>query len=260
MKNNTTRLILLASLVSSSAFAADVAQSSTLATGIGFDNYGAKVKVQYNSESADSISKSIIEIKGVAGDSLGWVDKDQGIADNSIDSVRIRMFNNDKGSGLGSYFDANYDVNSQALDASANASWLYQNDRIKIVPYIGLGLTIENGYIGAVPNPETGEMTPAAGYVEGYTLPGAYAEVGVYAEVQLVDKLTFMYNPEWRSSIGGKDSYVDTYYNGESNIFHNELRLTYQINKHFDIQYSSEWNAEQGYSDAVRGIEFNYYF
>ncbi|MFA0438919.1 hypothetical protein BCU70_09455 [Vibrio sp. 10N.286.49.C2] len=251
--NTTTTAILIASLASTSALAADNTDTSSVSAGIGFDNYGASVKVQFDDQSEASQTKGIVEIKGIAGDSLGWAGSSD--RDNSIDSVRARYFNTDNASHFGTYFDTEYDVASEKLDLSANVTWQYQYKRFEILPYAGVGLTVLNGEL---PLEEYGY--PVDDHVTGYTLPGTYGQVGAYAKVALLDNLDFMYNPEWRSTLSGAAGYTNHYYKGKDSQFTNELRLTYQITTNLDVQYHEKWDSEQNYSDATRGFEFNYKF
>ena len=251
--NTTTTAILIASLASTSALAASNTDTSSVSAGIGFDNYGASVKVQFDDQTEANQTKSIIEVKGIAGDNLGWSGSSE--RDDSIDSVRARYFNTDKASNIGSYIDTEYDVEKEQLDLSANITWKYQYNRIEVLPYAGVGLTIMNGEL---PLEENGY--PIDDHVTGYTLPGTYGQIGAYAKVKILDNLDFMYNPEWRSTLGGAAVYTDHYYNGEDTLFTNEIRLTYQITADLDVQYHEEWDSEQDYSDATRGFEFNYKF
>ncbi|GEM81316.1 hypothetical protein [Vibrio superstes] len=251
--NATTTAILIASLASTSALAASNEDTSSVTAGIGFDNYGASVKVQIDDQTEAHQTKGILEVKGIAGDSLGWSGSNE--RDDSIDSVRARYFNTDKASNFGSYVDTEYDVEQEKLDLSANITWRYQFNRLEILPYAGVGLTILNGEI---PLEEHG--IAADDHVTGYTLPGTYGQIGAYAKVNILDNLDFMYNPEWRSTLGGAAAYTNGYYNGDDTQFTNEIRLTYRITTNFDVQYHEEWDSEQDYSDATRGFEFNYKF
>ncbi|MCG9627426.1 hypothetical protein L1D34_21570 [Vibrio mediterranei] len=245
--NATSAILILATLTSSLSVAAETA------AGIGLDNQGANLKLQYEASSTSSLTKGIVELKGIAGDSLGWSGTEQ--RDNSIDSVRARLFSNSKTSGLGFYMDANYDVERESADLSANMSWHYQYQKLEVLPYVGMGLTLVNGQL---PLEEYGY--PIDDHVTGYTLPGSYGQVGAYLSYHLLDNLTFTYNPEYRATLGGAASYVNAYYEGDSSQFHNEVRLSYAINKQWDVQYHSEWYAGDKSSDVVQGLEFNYHF
>ncbi|GAB7220368.1 hypothetical protein [Vibrio comitans] len=243
MKNQLSiAALILVSITSVSAFAADATDTSSIATGIGFDNYGMSLKLQYDTDSQQSQSKSIVDIKGIAGDSLGWSGSSQ--RDDSIDSVRARYFSTNHASNFGQYVDANYDVEIQTLNVSGNVTYLYQQGPFEVMPYAGAGLTIQNGAYG----------------VAGYELPGSFVQVGVYAKLSIIEGLTFTYNPEFRSTLGGSDDYVDHHYTGDSTVFNNEVRLAYQITSQWDVQYHGEWNSHQDYADATRGVEVNYHF
>ncbi|MCF4176859.1 oligogalacturonate-specific porin KdgM family protein [Vibrio sp. McD22-P3] len=253
MKIKTTFSVLSLALLATSTLAAEN-QVASVSAGIGFDNYGASLKMQYEKNSESNVTKGIMELKGIAGSSIGWSNSNE--RDDSIDSFRARFFSNNASSGIGGYLDTNYDVEKEAANVSGNISFLYKYHKLEVLPYAGLGLSIVNGEL---PLEENGYPVDDD-HVTGYTMPGSFGQVGIYFSYDITDKLNFTYNPEYRTTLGGSESYVNNYFDGDSYQFYNEVRLGYRINQQWDMKYHIEWYSNQSDVDAINGVEINYHF
>ncbi|MGV2987874.1 hypothetical protein ACE1OE_09535 [Vibrio sp. E150_011] len=222
--------------------------------GAGISDKGINVKVGqvYDTGNPDTMAMNILEVKGVAGEWLGWTGT--GDRDNSIDSVRIRNFSVDKTNGRGSQIDVNYDVAQENLNASYSIiQALPAFGNLNLYPLAGLGLNVRNGEF------------PGYGEIEqqniGYTIPGTYAVVGAYTKYAITDKIWLNYNPMWLTTISGSKSYVDNAYGqGQSSIFTNEFAVSYQITGRANVRYFANWTQNQSYFEGDQRVEFNYQF
>ncbi len=124
---STLVMATLMSGVASSAVAADSSDSvqdmsDPLAVytqaGAGVTNKGLNVKIgrAYDTGNDDTMAMNILELKGIAGSSLGWSGTSD--RDDSIDSVRFRNFTINTTNGLGRQIDLNYNVEQEALNSS----------------------------------------------------------------------------------------------------------------------------------------------
>lgn len=267
MKTSTTNIMktlaMLGAVVSSTSFATEdklpADMSDPLAVynqvGAGVTDRGLNLKFgqTYDTGSDTTMGMNVIEVKGIFGEALGWSNTVE--PDNSIDSFRFRNFNVDMENGRGAQLDANYTVETEALDVSYSIiQALPKMGSINLYPLAGLGVTIQNNAIDSIDNGQT-EID------SGFSMPGAFGVVGMYGKWAITDQIWFNYNPMWLTSLAGSDYYKDnTYGAGNSNIFLHEVILSYQINPVTNVRYFANFSDEVNFADGEHRIEFNYQF
>ncbi len=220
---------------------------------------GLNIKVgrTYDTGNPDTMAMNIIEVKGIAGEYLGW--SGTGSRDNSIDSVRFRNFSVDTTNGRGSQLDLNYNVEQESLNASYSfIQALPKWGNLNLYPLAGLGVNVRNGNFPSCTDANDCQTEPQD---NGYTVPGTYAVVGAYTKYAITDKLWLNYNPMWLTTLSGSKSYVDNAYGvGMSSIFTNEFAVSYQFTPRFNVRYFANWTQEQSYFEGDQRVEFNYQF
>ncbi|UPR54172.1 hypothetical protein ITG09_22625 [Vibrio cyclitrophicus] len=227
--------------------------------GFGISDKGLNIKIgqSYDTGSDITMGMNIVEIKGVAGEQLGWSGSNH--RDDSIDSVRFRNFTVDKTNGQGKQIDLNYSVEQEQLDASYSfIQALPKWGAIQLYPLAGVGARIMNGQVDKVVDTDSGAYEIDTSV--GYTIPGVYAVVGMYSRITVTENIWINYNPMWLTSIAGSDSFVDQGMAGDSNIFTNELSISYQLTPRFNARYYANWTQDQDYFEGDQRIEFNYQF
>ncbi|MGR5096964.1 hypothetical protein ACPV5O_26760 [Vibrio maritimus] len=226
--------------------------------GSGLSDKGVNVKVgrSYNTGNPDTMAMNIIEVKGVAGEYLGW--SGTGRRDNSIDSIRFRNFSVTAASGRGTQFDVNYDVEHESLNASYSfIQALPKLDNLSLYPLAGMGINVRNGNFRSCADTSSLCQTEQQDY--GYTVPGTYAIVGMYGKYAITDKLWLNYNPMWLTTLSGSKSYVDNAYGvGKSSILTHELAMSYQFTHRFNVRYFANWTQGNSYFEGDQRVEFNY--
>lgn len=224
-------------------------------TGFGVTNRGINLKLakSYDTGSPDKMAMNIIEIKGILSDTLGWEDfstnpsKD---ATDSVDSIRVRNFSVNPTTGSGAQIDLSYDFNS----ASGGLSYsilqaLPAMGRFNLFPLAGAGVAFAN-------NALQDDGTIAS----GYSIPGTFATVGMYAKFTVTDKIWLNYNPIWNATLSGSDLYTEHGFAGHSSILLHEAIISYQINPRTNIRYFANWNQYLDFADGDHRIEINYQF
>ena len=219
--------------------------------GVGITDKGLNVKIgqTYQSSQPGTMAMNIIEMKGIGGDLLGIRDNDDPLyrnVDDSIDSFRLRNFQVEVAKGLGRQLDMNYDVDNDKLDVSYSfIKALPKLGPLQVFPLAGAGVTIANDY---------------SGDDQGYEIPGTFTVLGMYAKVELTDKIWINYNPMYMHTLSGSSDYKSDYYAGENNILMHEFALSYQINSRTNVRYFANWNENVNFGDGDHRIEFNYQF
>lgn len=207
----------------------------------------------YDTGSDITMGMNIVEVKGIAGNALGWSNTVD--PDDSIDSLRYRNFNVDLTNGRGRQFDVNYDVERESFDASYSLMQaLPAMGSVNLYPLAGVGLNVQNNAIDSVQNGQ-----PVVD--SGYSMPGAFALVGMYGKWALNDKIWLNYNPMFLTTLGGSDFYKDNAYGvSNSNIFMHEVIASYQVNPRLNFRYFANFSDEVNFKDGEHRIEFNYQF
>lgn len=227
--------------------------------GFGVTDKGINLKYgqTYDPQKENGMAMNIIEVKGIAGEALGWSGNSS--RDNSIDSLRFRNFQVNTKTGLGSQIDVNYNVEAEYLDASYSfIQALPKYHGFQAFPLAGAGLRVLNGEI-------TGHAAGNLGYEVdqqniGYTLPGTFGVVGMYSKYEINDKIWINYNPMWITTISGADEFVDYAYAGESSILTHEFAISYQINPALNVRYFANWNEHVDFFEGDQRVEVNYQF
>ncbi|MCJ2376879.1 hypothetical protein LNL84_08520 [Vibrio sp. ZSDZ34] len=203
--------------------------------GAGVTNNGLNLKfgLEYETPDNDKQSMHVIEVKGIAGESLGWSDHDK--HDNSIDTFRYRNFLLDKQENRGTQIgiDWNFDTDM----GSASYSFLQGTPKVgafQFYPLAGAGVTVSDDK------------------EDGINVPGGFALIGVYAKATLSDNVWINYNPMYKIGIGGQMS-------GWDQIDH-EVSVSYKIDERQNICFYANWSDETSFEDGDFRVEFNYQF
>ncbi|GEA52272.1 hypothetical protein VIN01S_30760 [Vibrio inusitatus NBRC 102082] len=225
--------------------------------GFGVTDKGLNVKVgrAYDTGNADTMAMNIIEVKGFAGETLGWSGSSE--RDDSIDTVRFRNFQVNKTNGRGNQIDMNYNVENQSLDASYSfIQALPKFAGLQLYPLVGVGARVQNGHFTGdqIDQVSDGGVDPEDQYI-GYTIPGVYGVIGGYTKYSITDKLWLNYNPMWLTPIAGSDTWTDT-----DSVFTNEFVVSYQFTPRFNMRYFANWVHDQSYFEGDQRIEVNFQF
>ncbi|GAM54104.1 hypothetical protein JCM19231_3624 [Vibrio ishigakensis] len=158
--------------------------------GLGYTDKGINVKVgqTYDTGSDTSMGMNVLEIKGFAGEALGWNGRG---ADDSIDSIRFRNFTVDLTNGRGGQVDISWDFDSN--QGSASYSFIQALPKIgmfNFYPLAGLGVAAGEELV-----PGTGGDLDADQVRDRYNLHGSFYVAGMYSKMQLTDNFWLNYNP-----------------------------------------------------------------
>ncbi len=216
--------------------------------GFGISNRGINLKVgqAYDTGNPITMGMNILEIKGIAGDTLGWEDD----SSDSIDSFRFRNFSVDLTNGRGSQLDVSYNLHSEA--GSISYSFLQALPKfgsLNLYPLAGVGIAFAN-------NALQDDGTIAS----GYSVPGTLAVVGMYAKYAITEQIWVNYNPIWSTGLSGSDLFMDHGFGGEDSILAHEFILSYQINPRMNVKYFANWTEYVDFGDGDHRIELNYQF
>jgi hypothetical protein len=219
--------------------------------GIGYTDKGLNIKIgkSYDSGQANVMAMNVIEIKGIYGDAIGTSDNQN----DSISFFRFRNFKVDTSNGQGTQIDAEFNLNANTGSVSYSLiQALPKMGPFQLYPLAGVGLAVAN-------NVNVHPLWSEVDSPSGYSLPGAFALVGMFAKVTITEKIWFNYNPFWLTSVGGSDAYKEnTYGAGEDSVFTHEVALSYQINPRMNIRYFANFSNLTDFSDGDQRIEFNY--
>ncbi|RKF12745.1 hypothetical protein DBZ36_20435 [Alginatibacterium sediminis] len=214
---------------------------------------------------------NLVEIKGVAGDTLGWRDQNEqvdgkpiyGGVDDSVDSIRFRNFEVNLANGRGTQLDINVAFgrtsyvqtveNAMQGDptiektTAADISYSFMQafpkwGKFQFFPLAGVGVNIENSASN------------------GFEFPGMFGLVGMYSKLAITDDIWLMYNPMWVTTLVGSDIYKDYQFGGDSNLLAHEVSLSYKISPRTSVRYFGNWNDKVDYAHGDHRIEFNYQF
>lgn len=227
--------------------------------GFGVSNKGLNLKVgqSYETGSDVTMGMNLIEVKGIAGEQVGWSSSTE--RDDSIDSVRFRNFTVNTTNGRGKQIDLNYSVEAEQLNASYSfIQALPKLGPVQLYPLAGAGVRIMNGQLqkNIEHNDESYEIDTSV----GYTLPGVYGVVGMYSRITVTDNIWINYSPMWLTTIAGSDAFTEQGFAGNNSIFTHEVSISYQFTPRFNARYYSNWTQDQNYFDGDQRIEVNYQF
>lgn len=222
--------------------------------GVGFTDKGLNLKLgrAYDTGSDTTAGMSVIEAKGLFGDTLGWSGENK--TSNSIDSFRFRNFSTDLTKWRAKQLDINYSLKANLVaEESADISYsliqaLPPQGRFSFYPLAGIGMSVGKNALE-----DDGSID------SGFSTMGFYGLVGMYSKVTLTDKIWINYNPFWLTTITGSDNYKDNYYGlNNSHILTHEFSLSYQLNPRMNLRYFANWNKNVDFIDGDHRIEFNY--
>ena len=213
--------------------------------GVGYTDKGLNLKIgqTYDTGNDKTMGMNVFELKGMAGDLLGWnggSDKRREYTkNNNIDSFRFRNFSADMTIGRGTQIDMSYDFRSEMGTMSYSfLQALPKMGAVSLYPLAGVGAAFGNNVTESQP---------------GYSVPGAFAVVGMYGKVDVTDKIWVNYNPMYTRPLTGADSFMDA----GSETLH-EAAVSYQINPRTNVRYFSNWSNKTSFEDGDHRIEINY--
>ncbi|WP_428803428.1 hypothetical protein [Vibrio kyushuensis] len=225
--------------------------------GIGFSNKGVNLKVgaTYTTGVDTEMGMNILEIKGFAGDILGWDGSSK--RNDTVDSIRYRDFVVDLTNGRGTQLDIAYSTSSDANGGAAEtgtASYsmiqaLPALGPVSFFPLAGAGLMFGN-------NLDEKGLTNS----NGYSIPGAFGVVGMYTKITVTDKIWLNFNPMYMQTLSGSDMFKDYAFAGDDSILTHEFTASYQIQPRFNVRYFANWNEHVDFADGDHRVEFNYQF
>jgi len=221
--------------------------------GIGFTDRGINLKfgATYKTGVETEMGMNIFEIKGIAGEAVGW--DNTNVRNDSIDSIRYRNFEVDLTNGRGTQFDLNYNTSTNPNPLAAEVGTLSYSiiqalpalGPVNFFPLAGLGVAFGNNLIDDN---------------DGYTIPGSLGVVGMYSKITITDKIWLNYNPMYMRTLSGADWYVDGFFAGDNSVLTHEFTSSYQIQPRFNIRYFANWDENTDFTDGQHRIEFNYQF
>jgi hypothetical protein len=203
--------------------------------GAGITNNGINLKfgMEYQTPDANNQAMHVLEIKGIAGDSLGWSEHDK--RDDSIDAIRYRNFQLDRNDNRGTQIDLDWNFDTDT--GSASYSFLQGTPKLgafQFYPLAGAGLTVEDEK------------------EEGITIPGAFAVIGVYAKMNVSDSVWLNYNPMYKMGVGGKLS--------DWGQLDHEITASYKLNQRQNVRFYANWDDDTDFKEGDFRIEFNHQF
>ncbi|MGF1801438.1 hypothetical protein L4D11_12250 [Vibrio gigantis] len=227
--------------------------------GAGYSDKGLNLKLgqTYDTGSDTTMGMNVLEIKGIAGDAVGFRDNEQakfGSVDDSIDSVRFRNFTVDLTNGRGAQVDVNYNFDTN--QGSASYSFIQALPKlgpVNLYPLAGAGI--------AAGEPLTDKSRTGSDELhDRYDMHGMFYVAGMYAKIEITDKIWLNYNPMYMGTISGSDTYKNGAFYGDDSIMTHEFAASYQINPRLNVRYFANWNEEVDFEDGDHRIEFNYQF
>ncbi|MGR5065001.1 hypothetical protein [Photobacterium sp. DNB22_13_2] len=265
MKSSKT--ILSLSLITAISFSAPVLASDTdvqdmsdplavyTQAGIGYTDKGFNFKVgqTYDTGSDTTMGMNVVEIKGVAGDALGWNGRG---ADDSIDSIRYRNFNVDLTNGRGAQLDVNVAfTEEQGTQGTASYSFIQALPKmgpVNLYPLAGVGVAFGETLDGSGKGADSAQ--------ERWDLHGSFYVVGLYGKLEITDKIWLNYNPMYMGTMSGSDTFKNYGLENDDSVLLHEAALSYQINPRANVRYFANWSENTNYANGDHRIEVNYQF
>ena len=217
---------------------------------IGVTNKGLNIKmgIEYDSGDANKKVMNVIEIKGFAGEKIGWDGPYE--RSNSIDSLRYRNFSFDKTNGRGTQIDITYNLHSESGVASYSFLQGFPKwNGFNFYPLLGVGVSYGNNVLQDDGSTQS-----------GLSIPGALAVVGLYGKYTVNDKIWLNYNPFWSTGLVGSDLFMDHGFEEHSSVLTHEAAISYKLSPRSNIRYFGNWSEYTDYKDGTHRIEYNYQF
>ena len=218
--------------------------------GIGFTNKGLNIKIgiQYKSDDVNTQVMNVLEIKGFAGDTVGWDGPYE--RSNSVDSLRYRNFSLDKTNGSGTQIDITYNLHSESGVASYSFMQGFPRwNGFNFYPLLGVGVAYANN-----------ALQDDGSTQSGLSIPGALAVVGLYGKYTVNDNIWINYNHFWSVGLVGSDLFMDHGFEDHSSILTHEAALSYKLTPRSNIRYFGNWSEYTDFKDGTHRIEYNYQF
>ncbi|WP_213864740.1 hypothetical protein [Vibrio crassostreae] len=223
--------------------------------GFGYTDKGLNLKVgqTYDTGSDTTMGMNVLEIKGIAGETIGWSGRG---ADDSIDSFRFRNFGVDLTNGRGSQVDMSWDFdNNQGSASYSFIQALPQMGMFNFYPLAGVGIAAGEELVEG-----TGGALDADQLRDRYNMHGTFYVAGMYAKMQLTDKVGLNYNPMYLGTMSGSSTFKDFGFEGNDSVLAHEFAASYQINPRANVRYFANWTENTSIEDGDHRIEFNYQF
>ena len=223
--------------------------------GFGYTDKGLNLKVgqTYDTGSDTTMGMNVFEIKGIAGEAIGWNGRD---ADDSIDSIRFRNFGVDLTNGRGTQVDMSWDFDSNQGSASYSfIQALPQMGMFNFYPLAGVGVAAGEELVEG-----TGGDLDADQLRDRYNMHGTFYVAGMYAKMQLTDKIWLNYNPMYLGTMSGSSTFKDFGFEGRDSVLAHEFAASYQITPRANVRYFANWTENTSIEDGDHRIEFNYQF
>lgn len=216
----------------------------------GVSNRGVNLKfgIEKKGGDSDKALMNVLEIKGIAGDAIGW-DGDY-IRSNSVDSLRYRYFSLNKKNGRGSQIDVTYDLHQESGTVSYSLlQGLPKWKNFSLYPLVGAGLAYANN-----------ALQDDGSTQSGLSVPGALAVVGMYGKYTVNEKIWLNYNPFWTVGLVGSDIFMDHGFEGHSSVLTHEATVSYKLSPRSNVRYFANWSQYTDFNDGAHRIEYNYQF
>lgn len=223
--------------------------------GIGYTDKGFNLKLgqTYDTGSDTTMGMNIVEIKGFAGEAVGLSNRN---TDDSVDSIRFRNFGVDLTNGRGSQVDMSWNFDSNQGSASYSLiQALPKMGMFNFYPLAGLGVAAGEQLPGTV-----GGDLDEAQIRDRYNMHGTFYVAGMYAKMQLTDKIWFNYNPMYMGTISGSSVYKESGLQNNDAVMTHEFSMGYQITPRSTVRYYANWSENISYEDGDHRVEFNYQF
>ena len=223
--------------------------------GFGYTDKGLNIKFgqTYDTGKETTMGMNVLEIKGIAGEALGWSNRDN---DDSINSLRFRNFGVDLTNGRGAQVDVSWDFDHNQGSASYSfIQALPKMGMFNLYPLAGVGIAAGEELPGT-----TGGDLDANQVRDRYNLHGTFYVAGMYAKMQITEKVWLNYNPMYMGTISGSSTYKDYGFQQDDSIMTHEFSIGYQLMPRANIRYFANWTENTNYEDGDHRIEFNYQF
>ncbi|WP_117233959.1 hypothetical protein [Vibrio maerlii] len=222
--------------------------------GLGYSDKGLNLKFgqTYDTGNETTMGMNVFEVKGIAGEALGWNGRG---ADDSIDSIRFRNYSVDLLKGRGTQVDVDLaftDIGTQGTASYSFIQALPTMGPVNLYPLAGVGVAF-----GA---PLDGSGEGAAQAQDRWDLHGTFYVAGLYSKLGITDNIWFNYNPMYTGTMSGSDAFKNYGMEGKDSVFLHEAALSYQINPRTNVRYFANWTERTNYADGDHRIEVNYQF
>lgn len=226
--------------------------------GVGYTDKGLNVKIgqTYDTGSEVTMGMNIIEIKGIAGDAMGWNGDAREGNDDSIDSLRFRNFGVDLTNGRGSQLDVSMAF-TDTMGAQGTASYSFiqalpKMGPVQLFPLAGMGAAFGETW--------DSERQESAEMHNRWDMHGTFYVAGLYGKVVVTEKIWLNYNPMYMATVSGSSDYKETFMDGDDSVLLHEAAISYQITPRANVRYFANWNENTDFVDGDHRVEFNYQF